>query len=807
MRGFPVLFVLLLFSGVYHTFSQEVSDTAAGEGTALIPASRFAGELPRTTRQLQEIIRRLPTDERITAYLSQYDTLAALLGRFERQATRRDTGRADRKTLENDLYLWKQQRNRLIAFRNEVERQLELLVTSRKKVDGARERWQQSLKAYGDELTPANRHVLDSFLVKLEELSQDIGERSRRLMQLLQQVSTQEIRINNRISRLQTLVEDQERRLLNARGPSLFKALSGRAEGYHFLGNVRKNLQQNLSPALNYLKDNTLRIIWIVLLFLLLASGLYYLHRRRDRMVSHLPENAYLHKAFILVSHPFLTALFLSLLGARFILSGAPHDLYLLLYTLTLLPLFVLIPALLEKENRRYFYIVGTLFFIDNLTEVFFYGSMINNLILMLLSAVLIVTLFRHSKSSLSLLIFPGKFFRAFVRLFNYVTIFVLTATLIAIFFGYYVFQEFVVTAYIWIYFAIYLYYAGNITLAGLFELLIFSDWARSFKSVEKYGQEISRRILSLLNVLTLFLWLYTIVALFGFREEAGRALRAVWNFGFMAGSLSITIGSLTLFGITIWLSLMLAKIIQTMLEEDVLVRFHLERGVPKAISVLAQYTVAIIGFFIAAGAAGVKLDNLAFIFGALGVGIGFGLQDIINNFISGLILLFERPIHIGDNITVGELEGVVKHIGIRSSIIQTYDRSEVVVPNGRLISNEVINWTLSNQLRRLEIRVGVAYGSDPEEVMRVLRECALNHPEVLKDPAPYVWFREFGHSSMEFRLLFFYPRFDGGMQVRSEIAVTIVRTFRERGIVIPFPQMDVHIREAMENGKGTLKG
>ncbi len=792
---------LVVWAGLFAQ-SGPAADTA---GT-LIPASRFAGELSRTTGFLQDVQQQLPDSQALAAYAVRLDTLLAAIVRFETSVARRDTGRVDRKTLENELYRWNLQKEKLTALRQEIEQELEKMVERRQEIERTYALWQKSLEVNGGDLTPSNRQLLDSFLLRMEMLSEAIGQRNSSLMQLLQKISTQEIRINDHLTRLQSQLQDQGKQLLNARGPSLFTVLTGRAEGYHIIGDVRTNVEQNLSPAIDYLRNNLLRTIWILLLFIALVTGLYYLHRRRDHIISHLPENAYLRKAFILVSHPFLTALFLALLGARFILVQAPHDLYLLLYTFTLLPLFVLIPALLEKKNKNYFYMVGTLFLLDNLTEVFFYGSVINNLVLMVLAVVLIITLIRHSQSSLSLLIFPGRIFRGFIKMFNYLSILVLTATIPATFFGYYVFQEFVVTAYIWTYFAIYLYYAGNITLAGLFELLIYSDWARTFKSVKKYGNDISRRIISLLNLLTLFLWLYTIVALFGFREEAREVIHAVWNFGFMAGTLSITIGSLTLFGITIWISLMLAKVIQTMLEEDVLVRFDLERGVPKSISVLVQYTVAIIGFFIAAGAAGVKLDNLAFIFGALGVGIGFGLQDIINNFISGLILLFERPIHIGDNISVGELEGVVKHIGIRSSIIQTYDRSEVVVPNGRLISNEVINWTLSNQMRRLEIRVGVAYGSDPEEVMEVLKACALRHPEVMKDPPPYVWFREFGNSSIEFRLLFFYPRFDGGMQVRSEVAASIVRTFREKGIVIPFPQMDVHIREAMAGGE-SVKG
>jgi potassium-dependent mechanosensitive channel len=179
--------------------------------------------------------------------------------------------------------------------------------------------------------------------------------------------------------------------------------------------------------------------------------------------------------------------------------------------------------------------------------------------------------------------------------------------------------------------------------------------------------------------------------------------------------------------------------------------------------------------------------------FGSLGVGVGFGLQNIVNNLVSGLILLFERPIRVGDIVEMKGQAGVVKRIGARSSTIQTGEDAEVIVPNRNLISNEVINWTLSSVRRRVDIPVGVAYGTDRERVLSLLIEVTAAHSGVTRNPKPESYFVSFGDSALNFELRFWTYQEDW-FRLKSDVAVGVTKALREAHIEIPFPQREVHI-------------
>jgi small-conductance mechanosensitive channel len=228
---------------------------------------------------------------------------------------------------------------------------------------------------------------------------------------------------------------------------------------------------------------------------------------------------------------------------------------------------------------------------------------------------------------------------------------------------------------------------------------------------------------------------------------------------------------------------------------------------VPATLSMLINYSIVTLGFLSAMAAVGIEVSQFAIIFGALGVGIGFGLQNIVNNFISGLILVFERPVKIGDTIEVGTMIGEVRRIGIRSSTVRTYDGAEVIVPNGNLISAEVINWTLSDRIRRIKIPVGVAYGTDPQKVLDLLAGVAKDSKDVLSFPEPHALFLGFGASSLDFELRFWTANFEHWMRVASQITVGVNTALAEAGIQIPFPQRDLHLRSLEPAVEQALSG
>jgi potassium efflux system protein len=183
----------------------------------------------------------------------------------------------------------------------------------------------------------------------------------------------------------------------------------------------------------------------------------------------------------------------------------------------------------------------------------------------------------------------------------------------------------------------------------------------------------------------------------------------------------------------------------------------------------------------------------LQWLIAALGVGIGFGLQEIIANFISGLIILFERPIRVGDIVTVGDKDGIVTKIRIRATTIRDFDGRELLVPNKEFITARLLNWSLSDSKVRLVIPVGIAYGSDLEEALSILREITDEYPKILDDPEPSIIFGNFGENALELTARFFIGSFDDYWPLTTEVRSEIYKRFTEAGIVIAYPQRDIH--------------
>ena len=322
--------------------------------------------------------------------------------------------------------------------------------------------------------------------------------------------------------------------------------------------------------------------------------------------------------------------------------------------------------------------------------------------------------------------------------------------------------------------------------LYGFLSSLLATRAARSLYVVANRSDRIRRFLRRVLSTLMAFQWAFLTFVAFGLGSAAvdwlGRALAASLQIG--SATISVS-GVLTFLGV-LGATYVLASIVRFVLEGEILPRLPLGRGLPYTISTTVRYAILLCGVFLAFSAAGISLSRFSLIAGALGVGLGFGLQNLVSNFVSGLILLFERPIQVGDILDVGSLDGNVTRIGMRSSTILTAEGAEVVVPNADLISKNVINWTLSDRRRRIEIRVGVAYGSDPEKVIGWLLEAASDHPEALTDPAPAAYFIGFGDSSLDFVLHVWVGRFEQGQALQSAVRRAVHRVLAETASRFP---------------------
>jgi small-conductance mechanosensitive channel len=311
---------------------------------------------------------------------------------------------------------------------------------------------------------------------------------------------------------------------------------------------------------------------------------------------------------------------------------------------------------------------------------------------------------------------------------------------------------------------------------------------------VKHYRNLLEKRIKRLFVWAAVAAFLSRLLNDLGLLNPALSAVDAVLSAKLERGSISISLGDVLAFVLAVWVSYLISNFIRFVLREDVYPRTRIAPGISYAISSLLNYIIIALGFVVGIGLMGVNLTKVSVLAGALGVGIGFGLQSVVNNFVSGLVLLFERPVQVGDTIEVGDLQGEIKHIGIRASTVRTWHGSDIIVPNAQFITEKVTNWTLSDQLRRIDLPAGVNYGAAPRQVIDLLEKVAAANPRVLRDPPPNALFMGYGDSTINFELRAWTDQFKNWQQIRSELAVAVYDAVYAAGMTFSFPQRDVHI-------------
>ena len=330
--------------------------------------------------------------------------------------------------------------------------------------------------------------------------------------------------------------------------------------------------------------------------------------------------------------------------------------------------------------------------------------------------------------------------------------------------------------------------------ITGLVALALRIWPIRLLRMIEHHRDLLERRTRLVLAWLAVAYWLTRSLDYVGLLGPARTLGQSLLGAKLERGALSISIEDVLAFVLTLWVAYLLSAFLRFVLEEDVYPRAGLARGLSYALSSLLNYTLLTLGFLAGLAVLGLDLTKVTIMASAFGVGIGFGLQSVVNNFVSGLILLFERPIHVGDTIEAGEITATVRRIGIRSSVVRTWQGAEIIVPNAQFVTERVTNWTLSDPQRLIQLPVGVSYSAHPKRVMEMLELVAHAHPRVLRQPAPRAFFTGFGDSSINFELRAWTDQFDQWFQIRSELAAAVYDAGQAAGISFPFPQREVRL-------------
>ena len=316
---------------------------------------------------------------------------------------------------------------------------------------------------------------------------------------------------------------------------------------------------------------------------------------------------------------------------------------------------------------------------------------------------------------------------------------------------------------------------------------------------VDQQTKMLLRSILVVITVLVVWAIWVDVLPAFGVMDKVSLWGQTVTIDGAQV-IVPVTLGNVVIALLIAVVTTIVSRNLPGLLEIAILQRLTLEPGSRYAIKTLVRYVVVTAGTIMVLNIVGWNWSQIQWLVAALSVGLGFGLQEIVANFVSGLVILFERPVRVGDTVTVGQLTGTVSRVRIRATTITDWDRKEIIVPNKSFITEQVINWTLTDPITRIVVKVGISYGSDVELAHKVIAETLAALPVVLDDPPPKVYFTGFGDSSLDFTLHAYLDKLSDRLPMTHEIHRAVFAALREHGIEIPFPQRDLHIRSTVES-------
>ncbi len=680
---------------------------------------------------------------------------------------------------------WQSFGDKLSAWNNELTRSGITLDEDLARLDEQNKVWQQTLQSaqQGDtapEILQRVKDVIDSI-----EGTRRAVDSYRAQVLALQSRAFEEA---GRIRKMLTSIEQAEagvlKGALSQNSPAVWSLMSGSQ------GEWTKNTGQSFFAQLRALTSFAQRLPFTflihALIILVLALALHWFGRQVRKWSDREPS---LQRVAPIYALPVSTALALSFLLSRWTLySQAPRLLLAIIATAALIPTVLILRRLLDRNLVPILNAIVVMFFVDQLRQICASVPLLARVLLLAqtLGAVLFLIWMIRSRR---LTVTSDKTSKRLSRVTSsalWLCLIVLSASLLANILGYVDLANLLASTFLLsIYFAALLYVAILI-VDGLVVIALQVGPMASLRAVQLHRPMLRRRLIGVIEFLALLLFLSVLLNFLGLRTPLIQNIATVLQAELTIGSLNVSLGHILGFVGTVWASFLFAKFLRFLLEQDVYQHFKLARGTPQAISTMVQYAVLLLGFLVAMQVLGVDLNKLTILMGAFTVGVGFGLQNIINNFVSGLILLFERPIKVGDVIDVGGTVGEVRHIGIRATVVRTPDGSEVIVPNGTLISNQVTNWTFSDQQRAIEIPVTVVRGTAPQRLVELLKTVAANHPGVAKQPQPQSYVLTFSSGAVTVQLRAWTNRYEDWVQVRSDLAVAVDEALSREGISIP---------------------
>jgi small-conductance mechanosensitive channel len=795
-----IFFILILWTGpvlAQTEASEQAVDTAAAEAPKAIPTQDLIQKIEEAVKETKVIGRKIEVNDEVI----RLDTLLPEYVKFIQQQIKLTDNfvksNPNRQKINNQIKKWNGFDEHLTQWESQLDQYSERNIKILERVKINEQIWKLTYENIRDQNIPKEvaRRVKETY-DDTSDLHKQIVSKNNDYLILESRINKQKLDIAAAIERLEKLKESEIYGLFYLRHEPLWKSDYSDLSKQSDQAERGTEFDQNITESIKYAKYNFSRIFRYLFYVALFVFLIRWIRRIFEKYPYDDPDKNLIKARDTMVNQSMQVIIFTSLLGLTYFLENRPTLLNDILHLLILVASIPLVRPFMRGSYKNILYFVILIFIMDTVKTYIWFSSLQYRLYLMLEAVLVILLLYWYGFRNMRALKFKEHFFGALLLglapLFQLIALISIVSNLL----GYTNLTDLTlkISTKTGVYAVI--SYALFLVLGGISIGIIHNHFESREMGDSPQKKVIERKSLNVNRFIVVVFWLLIILSIIDMLTPLNQYLLDILTEPYVFGSITITVGDILTFLLILTVSFMVTSMVSFFIDSGQFKSRYvkLPKGIPAAISLVIRYFIIATGIILALSSLGVDLSKFNLMAGALGLGIGFGLQNVISNFVSGLILVFERPILVGDTVEVNNLMGTVKRIGVRSSNISTFDGAEVVVPNSNLISNDLINWTLSSNLKRIEILIGVAYGTNPNEVLKILKDVVHEAENVLKQPEPQILFSDFGDSSLNFRVRFWVP-FERGLQAKSDISIAIYNAFEEKKIEIPFPQRDIHIK------------
>jgi len=795
------LFIILFFFSINNIYSQNTAEPQPKEEKKeelkAVPVIEIPQKIEQAYLALKEINSLITSDVPVKKQMEEFQKLIDENSSLKKDSQPEHLKPLPAKKLDDLDKKWNVVLNNITKFKKALESRAEKLNDEKLRIKKAKAIWKLTNKNAKSEKAPK------SLLTRLTELNKDFNSTDKFLiatldsvLSLRDKVSMEEIAIEETLTTIEKEISAKKSLLFTFDSPPIWEAVADTSDTTTITQRW-DNTKQNISNAFVEFYDlYSDQIPFYILFFFMVLIIVFLLGIFEKRNEDTREPDSKKLDSLGLLSRPFSISLMIVLFFEYLFFPLSPRIVTEIFTILFIFPVLRLFPIMIQKVSRGPLFFVTIIYLLQRTVELATTNALNQRFIVNGLIILLIAAMYWMLKIPIEQIPQQRRQIVTFLKKILKVMMIVLILTLFSNLIGNTILSRLVLNGVMnSIYISLLLVTAYQV-FYELLTIFLQTNFANMFLIVRNNRELVKHTVLKITKLVAYIVWIISFLDGFELYDPLEKIVIDAFNTSWDVGATTIGVGNIVLFFFSIWVSIKLSRFIRFILDGEVLPRFTLPRGVPGAISLITSYVIVTFGLFFALFAVGFDMTKFSLIAGALSVGIGFGLQNIVNNFISGLILLFERPIQVGDVITIQNLTGSVKRIGIRSSIIKGFDGSEEIVPNADLISSRVTNWTLSDKHKRIEIKIGVDYGADPDKVIEILKYSISSRDDILKEPAPYVLFEGYGQSTLNFTFRFWTGNRSEWIFIQSDVLLYITRLLKDAGIKIPYQQMDVHINE-----------